>query len=85
MNTQQFLRHILIAPVKLYQLCVSPLLGTNCRFEPSCSHYAHEAIQRHGAAGVLLSVWRLMRCQPFTRAGVDPVPLTFSLFSHTKE
>ena len=87
MQPHMILRNILCAPVKLYQWCLSPLLGTRCRFEPSCSHYAIEAVQRHGLRGVLLSLWRVLRCQPLARAGHDPVPaqFSFSSFSHTKE
>lgn len=61
--------------IRLYQWCVSPWLGANCRFEPSCSHYAAESIERHGPCrGGLLSLWRVLRCQPFGGSGVDPVP-----------
>jgi uncharacterized protein len=61
--------------IRLYQLCLSPWLGTCCRFEPSCSHYAQEAVARHGAAkGGLLALRRLLRCHPLARHGYDPVP-----------
>jgi len=54
---------------------LSPLLGGQCRFEPSCSHYVQQALARHGAArGLWLGMRRLLRCQPFSRAGYDPVP-----------
>ena len=86
MRLQTMLRNLLCAPVKMYQWCVSPLLGTNCRFEPSCSHYAIEAVQRHGLRGLLLSLWRVLRCQPLARGGHDPVPAHCSFpFSHSKE
>jgi putative membrane protein insertion efficiency factor len=56
-------------------LLLAPIIGGFCRFEPSCSRYAEEALRRHGAArGTLLTVKRLMRCQPFHRGGFDPVP-----------
>ncbi|WP_207215769.1 membrane protein insertion efficiency factor YidD [Pseudolysobacter antarcticus] len=62
----------------LYKRWVSPLLGRRCRFEPSCSDYARIAIARFGATrGSLLAAWRLARCQPFARAGDDPVPEQF--------
>src|SRR5512133_1756192 len=61
--------------IGLYQRFISPLLLPACRYTPTCSHYAAEAIEYHGARGVLLAAWRLMRCHPFARGGFDPVPL----------
>ncbi|HEX8961982.1 MAG TPA: membrane protein insertion efficiency factor YidD [Rhodocyclaceae bacterium] len=64
-----------IALVKLYRYAISPLLGNNCRFEPSCSEYAVEALQRHGAGkGLWLAIRRLGRCHPWHPGGYDPVP-----------
>jgi len=61
--------------IKVYRYTLSPLLGRRCRFYPSCSHYAEEAIETHGLLkGLLLTGWRLLRCQPFCRGGIDPVP-----------
>jgi uncharacterized protein len=61
--------------IRLYQLFVSPLLGPNCRFAPSCSEYAAEAIARHGPwRGTALAVRRLLRCHPWGGSGYDPVP-----------
>lgn len=58
-----------------YKRWISPLLPAACRFEPTCSVYAHEAIEYHGLSrGMRLTVWRLLRCQPFSRGGFDPVP-----------
>jgi uncharacterized protein len=66
---------VLIALLRFYKLAVSPLLGSRCRFYPSCSDYAREAIQYHGAArGTYLAARRLCRCHPFCAGGVDPVP-----------
>ncbi|WXK24148.1 membrane protein insertion efficiency factor YidD [Mycetohabitans endofungorum] len=66
---------VLIALLRFYKLVVSPYLGDRCRFYPSCSDYAREAIQYHGAAhGTYLAVKRLCRCHPFSAGGVDPVP-----------
>jgi putative membrane protein insertion efficiency factor len=66
---------VLLAGIRLYQVVVSPRLGNVCRYEPSCSHYAYEAIERHGALrGVGLSLRRLGRCRPFGGRGYDPVP-----------
>jgi putative membrane protein insertion efficiency factor len=61
--------------VYVYRVTVSPLLGPSCRFEPSCSAYALEALERHGARrGAWLSLRRVLRCHPFHPAGFDPVP-----------
>jgi uncharacterized protein len=61
--------------VRAYQLIVSPLLPPSCRFLPTCSEYAAEAIERHGALhGVGLALWRLARCHPWGGSGYDPVP-----------
>ena len=61
--------------VRLYQLLISPLLLPSCRFLPSCSDYAIEAIERHGALqGLGLALWRLARCNPWGGSGYDPVP-----------
>ena len=66
---------VLIALLRLYKVAVSPLLGSRCRFYPSCSDYAREAIQYHGAArGSYLAVKRLCRCHPFSAGGIDLVP-----------
>ncbi len=69
------IRAALVALVRAYQLLVSPLLPPSCRFHPSCSAYAAEALRRHGAArGSWLAVKRLARCHPFCEGGIDPVP-----------
>ena len=58
-----------------YRVALSPLFGPSCRFIPSCSCYADEALERWGAGrGLLLAVWRILRCNPFCRGGHDPVP-----------
>ena len=68
-------RFLLRAIVRAYQLVVSPWLGTRCRFHPSCSHYALEAIDTHGALrGTWLAAARLCRCHPLHAGGLDPVP-----------
>lgn len=64
----------LIAPVRAYQLLISPLLPPACRFEPSCSEYMVEAIRKKGPLlGLLKGLWRLARCNPLCRSGYDPV------------
>jgi putative membrane protein insertion efficiency factor len=66
---------IVLMMIRVYQLLISPLLGPRCRFYPTCSHYAAEAISKHGfLKGALLSSRRLLKCHPFHRGGVDPVP-----------
>jgi putative membrane protein insertion efficiency factor len=61
--------------IRCYQLALSPLLGTRCRFLPSCSDYAREAVCRHGVAkGSWMAARRLCRCHPLAQAGYDPVP-----------
>ena len=65
----------LIALVKLYRYAISPMLGSNCRFDPPCSEYALEALQRHGACkGTWLATRRVGRCHPWHPGGYDPVP-----------
>lgn len=68
-------RQGLIALVRAYRLLLSPWLGSACRFEPTCSAYALQALERHGAgAGTYLTLKRLGRCQPWCDGGCDPVP-----------
>ncbi|MCI6519864.1 membrane protein insertion efficiency factor YidD [bacterium] len=65
----------MIGAIRWYQRFISPFLGHNCRFVPTCSQYAIQALQVHGALkGTLLSVWRILRCNPFGKFGFDPVP-----------
>jgi putative membrane protein insertion efficiency factor len=66
---------VLVLPIRAYQLLVSPLLGPRCRFYPSCSAYAVQALQDHGPLrGTWLAVRRLLRCHPWNPGGPDPVP-----------
>ena len=66
---------LLVAPVRAYQLVVSPLLGPRCRFYPSCSAYAVDALRAHGPVrGLWLAGRRLLRCHPWNPGGPDPVP-----------
>jgi uncharacterized protein len=68
-------RTLLIALIRIYRATLSGLLGGQCRFEPSCSAYAEQAIRTRGSAvGSLLAMWRVLRCNPFGRPGLDPVP-----------
>jgi uncharacterized protein len=64
----------IVALLRLYKWLVSPLLPPACRFVPTCSEYAAEAVETHGAAvGTLKAAWRIMRCHPFSSGGYDPV------------
>ena len=74
-RVRQLPRLTLIALVRLYQLTLSPILGGSCRYYPSCSAYAIEALERHGALrGGWLAIARIGRCHPFRPGGFDPVP-----------
>lgn len=71
------IRQLLVALVKGYRFALSPWLGSACRFTPTCSAYALESLERHGAlAGSCLTVARLARCHPWCDGGHDPVPAT---------
>lgn len=62
--------------IKMYQTYISPLKGPTCRYYPTCSEYARQAVLSHGAfKGFLLALWRILRCNPFSYGGYDPVPL----------
>jgi putative membrane protein insertion efficiency factor len=68
------MRQVVSAPIHAYRLLVSPLLGPRCKYYPSCSRYALDAIRELGAArGLVLAGWRLLRCNPWSRGGVDHV------------
>jgi putative membrane protein insertion efficiency factor len=69
------MRRIMITLIKLYQTILSPFVGQHCRFYPSCSSYALEALEKHGTLrGLWLSIKRVSRCHPWHEGGVDPVP-----------
>jgi hypothetical protein len=71
----KLLRRVATLPLRFYQRFLSPLKPPMCRFSPTCSQYAIEAIERHGILrGSALSIWRILRCHPFCRGGHDPVP-----------
>ena len=69
------MKKILIFLIKLYRKYISPLKRTKCPYIPTCSEYGLEAIEKHGALkGSLLAIWRIIRCNPFSSDGYDPVP-----------
>ena len=69
------MKRALLLTIRLYQRLLSPLLLPACRYVPTCSQYAHEAVELHGSAkGAMLAAWRLLRCHPLARGGYDPVP-----------
>lgn len=70
-----FLSFLLVIPIKLYQILISPILGPNCRYHPTCSQYSIEAINKHGPfKGTWLAIKRISSCHPWGGSGHDPVP-----------
>lgn len=68
------LRAVATAPIRIYQRLISPALPRHCKYEPTCSHYAVRAIERYGILrGLVLAGWRLLRCNPWSHGGFDPV------------
>ncbi|MCJ1968488.1 membrane protein insertion efficiency factor YidD [Lactococcus piscium] len=76
---KNLVNRILIAPVRLYQVAISPLLPSSCRYHPTCSNYMITAIHKHGILGVVMGTARILRCNPFVKGGIDYVPDHFSL------
>jgi putative membrane protein insertion efficiency factor len=71
----KLINFIFILPIKIYQILLSPLIGPSCRFNPTCSHYAIQAITKYGALkGLYLALKRIIRCHPWGESGNDPVP-----------
>ncbi len=69
------MRHLFIAVIKLYRKIISPLTPPSCRFRPTCSMYAIQAFRRHGSVkGFALTIWRILRCNPYSKGGYDPIP-----------
>lgn len=69
------MKRLLIKLIQIYQRGISPLSPPSCRFSPTCSSYAIEALEKHGVLkGSLLTIWRILRCNPFGKGGYDPVP-----------
>jgi uncharacterized protein len=79
-------RAIAVAPIVVYQKAISPALPRRCKYEPTCSRYALEAIRAHGVLrGTVLAVWRVLRCNPWSHGGYDPVQAqrVFKIRAHT--
>lgn len=75
------MRKILIFIVRIYQTVISPLLPPSCRYYPTCSNYMIDALKKHGLIlGLIMGICRILRCNPFIRGGVDPVPDNFTIF-----
>jgi uncharacterized protein len=80
------MKKALLIAVRMYQVWLGPLVGGMCRFYPSCSHYAAEAIERHGAGrGTALAIRRVLRCHPFSAGGVDLVPENDAETAHSAQ
>ena len=78
------LRRVAVAPIRLYQRAISPALPRRCKYHPTCSAYAVQAIESYGILrGSVLAAWRLLRCNPFSHGGYDPVSAQ-TLFSRTR-
>jgi hypothetical protein len=68
------LRSLAVLPIRAYQRLISPLMGAHCKYYPSCSEYAVQAVRRFGILrGLVLAGWRLLRCNPLSRGGFDPI------------
>lgn len=75
LSLSKLMKSILLFLIRGYQLVLSPLMGSNCRYYPTCSCYTHEAIEKHGAfKGMWLGIKRISRCHPWAAGGYDPVP-----------
>ena len=75
---------VLAAPIRVYQRLISPALPRRCKYEPTCSAYALEALRTYGPLrGFVLAAWRLLRCNPFSRGGLDQVPERHAHAAHT--
>ena len=69
------MKRVALGAIRWYQRNVSPGVGPACRFQPTCSHYAYEAVERHGTMrGIAMGAWRILRCNPLNDGGYDPVP-----------
>ncbi|MGN6371677.1 MAG: membrane protein insertion efficiency factor YidD [Solirubrobacteraceae bacterium] len=80
------LRRVVLAPIVLYQRTISPALPRRCKYEPTCSAYAVQALREYGILrGLVLAGWRLLRCNPFSHGGYDPVGAQRLFQAHSRE
>jgi putative membrane protein insertion efficiency factor len=69
------MKRLIFVFIGVYQRFLSPIMGNGCRFSPTCSCYAHDAVQKYGIIrGGAMAVWRILRCGPWSKGGIDPVP-----------
>jgi putative membrane protein insertion efficiency factor len=74
-DMRKFFKKFFVCVIRFYQVCISPLFPPCCRFYPTCSNYALQAIEKYGPVkGIYLSIKRILRCNPFSKGGYDPVP-----------
>ncbi|NLZ45768.1 MAG: membrane protein insertion efficiency factor YidD [Clostridiales bacterium] len=79
------MKNIAMFLIKIYQKLISPLFPKNCKYYPTCSQYAFEAFKKHGFfKGIILSIWRILRCNPWSKGGVDKVPEKFYIFKRKR-
>ncbi|MCC8191473.1 MAG: membrane protein insertion efficiency factor YidD [Ruminococcus sp.] len=79
------MKQVMIFLVKIYQKVISPLFPARCKYYPTCSKYAVDAFKKHGFfKGLILAVWRILRCNPWSDGGIDPVPEKFTLKRNKK-
>ena len=79
------MKKVALVLIRGYQRFISPVLPPSCVYQPTCSHYGYEAIETHGIVkGVALTAWRILRCNPFSKGGFDPVPEHLTFFQLLK-
>lgn len=79
------MRIVILGLIRFYQKYISPLKPPTCRFEPTCSTYAYQAVERFGLfKGLLLGFWRILRCNPLSKGGYEPVPEEFHIIKMSK-
>ena len=79
------MKNLLLAPLKIYQKFISPAFAPRCKYYPSCSQYAVDAISEYGVRGISMALWRLVRCNPWSHGGVDYVPTKIQVLTNTPQ